>query len=213
MERFRPEDVSATYDAVAREYAERFVDELDGKPFDRDLLDRFAVRTAERGLVCDLGCGPGHVARYLAGRGVDVVGVDVSPAMVGVARDLNPGLRFEVGDMRALEFASVSLAGIVAFYSLIHLPRAELPDVLRELRRTLQPDGVLVVALHAGTGELHSDEWFGKPVHFGATLYVLDEIVEQVGLAGLTVEDAISRPPYEREGSTTRLYVTATAVP
>jgi len=91
--------LQADYDPVAEEYAEKFFHELQHKPFDRELLDRFATRVQGLGPVCDLGCGPGQIARYLHERGVDAFGVDLSPAMVEVAQRLNPGIHFEQGDM------------------------------------------------------------------------------------------------------------------
>ena len=75
-------EVQTSYDRLAPEYAARIYGELAHKPFDRELLDRFAESLAGKGPVCDLGCGPGHVARYLHGRGVDAFGIDLSPAMV-----------------------------------------------------------------------------------------------------------------------------------
>src|SRR5439155_15857605 len=83
--------LAAKYDRVAEKYAAAFFDELERKPFDRALLDRFAAAVAGRGRVCDVGCGPGHVGRYLAARGVEVFGLDLSPRMVELARRLNPG--------------------------------------------------------------------------------------------------------------------------
>src|SRR6478672_292842 len=94
--------IRKSYDAVARQYADQIYGELASKPFDRDLLDRFAERVRGRGPVCDLGCGPGQVARYLHDRGVPAVGVDLSPAMLEQARRLNPGLEFRQDDLRAL---------------------------------------------------------------------------------------------------------------
>src|SRR5438876_12115319 len=91
--------VRASYDRVAAEYAERIAGELAGKPFDRALLDRFADLVKPLGPVCDLGCGPGHVAAYLHERGADVFGIDLSQEMVAQARRLNPGLRIEAGTM------------------------------------------------------------------------------------------------------------------
>jgi hypothetical protein len=83
-----------SYDAIAEEYAEKFFDELDGKPFDREVLDRFAASVKDPGPVCDLGCGPGQIARYLAGRGVGAFGIDASVSMAATARRLNPTLDF-----------------------------------------------------------------------------------------------------------------------
>src|SRR5262245_14089732 len=95
-------DVQGSYDRVADEYVRRIYDELRHKPLDRELLDRFADRVRAVGPACDLGCGPGHVARYLRERGARVCGVDLSPAMVDRARRLNPDIDFMQGDMRAL---------------------------------------------------------------------------------------------------------------
>ena len=108
-------DVRQSYDSAARAYAEHLASELDRKPLDRHLLNRFAEAVRCGGLVADLGCGPGHVARYLDAQGVRMVGIDISPGMIRVAKELHPALDFRVGDMAALDLSDASLAGIVAF--------------------------------------------------------------------------------------------------
>lgn len=110
--------IEYTYDRVAQQYAE----ELCQLPTERlvrhqQLLDDFAQRVRHQGTVCDLGCGPGHTARYLKDQGVDVCGVDLSAAMVNLASQRNPDIAFYKGDMRSLDFPSALFAGIVAFYS------------------------------------------------------------------------------------------------
>jgi trans-aconitate methyltransferase len=77
--------IQESYDRVAREYAEEIYEELAGKPFDRELLDRFAKRV-DRGRVGDLGCGPAQIARYLCDRGVNAFGLDFSAGMLIQAR-------------------------------------------------------------------------------------------------------------------------------
>src|SRR5215510_16481574 len=106
-------DVRESYDSASKAYAEHLAAELTKKPLDRHLLNRFAEGVRGRGLVADVGCGPGHVAKYLHDQGVEVVGIDLSAGMVACARELNPALNFRVDDMRALTLASGSLAGIV----------------------------------------------------------------------------------------------------
>src|SRR3954470_14014646 len=96
-------EVQSSYDRVAEDYARRIFGELEHKPFDRQLLDRFAARVQTLGSACDLGCGPGHVARYFHERGVRVIGVDLSPVMVELARRLNPGIEFRPGNMLSLD--------------------------------------------------------------------------------------------------------------
>jgi ubiquinone/menaquinone biosynthesis C-methylase UbiE len=142
--------IEASYDQVAQQYTETFFAELARKPFDRQLLDAFAERIRDQGMVCDLGCGPGHVARYLKDRGVEVCGVDLSAAMVQHATQRNPDIAFYKGDMRVLDFPPASFAGIAAFYSLIHLQRPEVPHVLQELSRVLHTRAPLLLAFHGG---------------------------------------------------------------
>src|SRR5262249_44846566 len=148
----------------AAEYVRRIYDELKHKPLDRELLDRFAERVRGLGPACDLGCGPGQVARYLHERGVEVTGVDLSPGMVEQALRLNPGIEFREGDLTALDVADGAWGGVAAFYSIIHAPRAEVTAALRELRRVLRPGGVLLLAFHVGDEVLRVDELWGERV-------------------------------------------------
>src|SRR5208283_1128858 len=71
--------IRETYDRLAEEYARRIFNELQHKPLDRELLDRFAAALAGRGDICDMGCGPGHVTRYLRDAGATVFGLDFFP--------------------------------------------------------------------------------------------------------------------------------------
>jgi SAM-dependent methyltransferase len=207
----RPDELSSSYDAVAEAYAERFYDELSSKPFDRDLLDAFAA--AEPGATAlDVGCGPGHIGRYLSGRGMDIVGVDLSPAMIEIARRLNPAMGFDVADMRSLPLGDGAAGAIVAFYSLIHIPRDEVPSVLREFRRVLMPSGRLLLAVHGGSGNTESDEFLGIKAHFEATLFDKEELIALVEGAGFELTSATVRAPYEFESQTPRLYVAATRI-
>jgi len=164
-----PNPTQHAYDQVAHLYAQRIYPELYFKPFDREQLDRLAARVGARegalGPICDLGCGPGQVARYLKDQGAAVLGVDLSPGMVAQARALNPDVEFQAGDMRALtDVPAGAWGGIAAFYSLIHIARAGLPGALIELRRVLAPGGWLLAAVHLGEGTLHRDELWGVPV-------------------------------------------------
>jgi len=199
------DQLRTSYDTVAGAYDERFDDELDGKPRDRELLDAFAAAVADP--VLDLGCGPGQIGRRVHDAGRHVVGLDLSAAMAqrADARLTAAG----VADMRALPVAPASLGGIVAFYALIHLQRHEVVAVLRDLRVALHPGGRLLVAVHEGEGVLHVDELLGAPVPFIATLFALDELVAMMTAAGFEITLAERRAPYETEHATHRLYVEA----
>jgi SAM-dependent methyltransferase len=201
------------YDPVAEEYAEKFFHELQHKPFDRALLDRFADRVRGLGPVCDLGCGPGQIARYLHERGVDAFGVDLSPAMIEAAQRLNPGIHFEQGNMQALRAADGAWAGIAAFYSIIHIPRESVVSALRELRRVLQPNGLLLLAFHIGDEVVHLDEWWDKPVALDFVFFSLAEMEGYVREAGFVIEEVLERAPYETvEHPSRRGYIVARKV-
>ncbi len=204
-----PDDLRAGYDVVAESYARQFFDELSRKPFDRTLLEDFAAGLPGKP-VLDIGCGPGHVGRFLSERGLEVTGVDLSPAMIEVARRMNPGMRFEVADMRSLPQRDATCSGIVAFYSVIHIERGDVPTVLREMRRVLQPKGKLLIAFHGGTGSVVNDEFLGHRVPFEATLFGRDEMVARVEAAGFKIDRSEVRKPYEFESQTPRVYVGAT---
>src|ERR1700694_2493115 len=93
------QSIRESYDRLADEYARRIFNELQHKPLDRQLLNRFAAEIAGRGEVCDMGCGPGHVARYLRGVGATVFGLDIAPRMLEQARQMKPDLSFRGGNM------------------------------------------------------------------------------------------------------------------
>ena len=203
-------DVSRSYDQVAEEYVRHIADELDHKPLDRELLDRFATRFEPGDLVCDIGCGPGHVARYLHDRGLEVTGIDLSPGMIEQARRLNPGIEFNVGDMLSLDVEDGAWAGIVAFYSIIHIPRSDVVRALRELHRTLRPGGLLLMSFHIGDEILHLDELWNQPVSLDFIFFQPGEMKELLITAGFEIEEVVEREPYpEVEYQSRRAYIFA----
>ncbi|HEX3556715.1 MAG TPA: class I SAM-dependent methyltransferase [Thermoanaerobaculia bacterium] len=203
-------DYQSSYDRVADEYVRHIFDELQHKPLDRELLDRFAARVRNAGLACDMGCGPGHVARYLHEHGASVCGVDLSAEMVKRARLLNPGVEFRQGDMLALDVPDNEWAGIAAFYSIIHIPRGDLARALGELRRVLRPGGLLLLAFHIGSDAIHLDEWWGHKVNVDFFFFLPDEMASSLRSAGFEVEEIIERDPYpDIEHQSRRAYIFA----
>lgn len=102
------------------------------------------------GRIIDAGCGPGHWTDFLHKRGADISGIDLVPEFIESARRRFPDVSFHVSSLRALEETEGSLNGVLAWYSLIHLPPAELPTVLSEFARVLSPQGHLLVGFFNG---------------------------------------------------------------
>jgi SAM-dependent methyltransferase len=210
MDAQKNKDYQTSYDLVADEYVERIFDELRHKPLDRQLLDRFAARVRDVGPVCDMGCGPGHVARYLHEIGVEVCGVDLSPAMIERARRLVPGVEFRQGDMMALDAPDGAWEGIVAFYSIIHISRDDMARALGELRRVLRPGGHLLLAFHLGDDTIHLDEWWGQKVSVDFYFFRSEEFAGYLRAAGFEIEEIIEREPYpDVEHQSRRSYIFA----
>lgn len=199
-------ETEASYDRVAERYAEEFFGELERKPFDCELLNDFAADVRGRGRVCEIGCGPGQIARYLQDRGVEMCGIDLSGEMVNAARRLNPDITFARGDMLALDVPAASLAGVVCFYSIIHLAREDAARALRQMHRAMQPGGHLLVSFHGGEGELRREEWYGQPVAIAVTLFGTEEMAVYMEAAGFAVERMVEREAYEFEYPTRRVY-------
>ncbi len=194
------EDLQSSYDRVAEDYAGHFRDELDKKPFDRKMLDWLAEKVGGLGVICDMGCGPGQTARYLYDHGREVCGVDLSPEMVRQAQRLNPHISFQQGDMLALaEVADNSYGGIAAFYAIVNLPRPSVVQALRELRRVLRPNGVLLLTFHIGQEIVHLDELLGKKVSLDFFFFETGEVKDYLKAAGFELEEAIERDPYPED--------------
>lgn len=202
----RADAVRAGYATVARGYREQLADELAGKPLDRAFLTAFAEQCT--GPIVEVGCGPGQVARFLADRGAQIEGTDLSPAMIEEARALHPGLRFEVADMFALPHAG--LAGIVAFYAIVHLRTDELAGLFRAWRRVLASGGLVALAFHDGDEVVHVDELFGAATSLDFVMHRPERVIEALGSAGFTIEARLHRAPYPGvEHATHRTYLLA----
>ena len=192
-------DIAKSYSQVAVDYAEKIFHELDGKPKDREILDRFAQMVGKDASVCDLGCGPGQVARYLKSKDLKSFGIDISPGMIERASLLNPDLEFQVGDMRALPLPDNALDGVAAFYSLIHIGKKDLPRVFLEIKRVLRPEGLLLFSFHIGDQTIHLDDWWGHKVNLDFHFFESAEIRPLVLNSGLKIIDVIEREPYDEK--------------
>ena len=205
----------AVYDATAGTYAQVVGTELSAAfegPVDRAFLAAFVdfVGVADRGPVADVGCGPGRVAAFLAAQGLSVIGVDVSQAMLTVARDAHPEIRFQEGRLTALPFPDGFLRGAVCWYSIIHTPPEHLDDVFAELKRVLSGDGHLLLAFQAGEGEcVHRADPYGSGISMTSYRHSPDEVGRSLIEVGLQVHARAVREIELEHESTPQAFILA----
>jgi len=191
----------ATYDTVAAEYARLLPDLRAEVTLDRAMLATFAelVSTSGLGPVADLGCGAGRITAHLDSLGVDAFGIDLSPAMVGLARHLYPNLHFDVGSITALDLSDATAGGVLAWYSTIHTPPRDLPGVFAELSRVLTPGGYLLVGFHVGDGDRPRTVAFRDGVSVDAYDVTPERVADLSRHAGLVVQAQVLRAAQGRE--------------
>jgi SAM-dependent methyltransferase len=198
-------DTRTSYDTDASGYADKVRGLLDGSPYLRASLALFAelVRDAGGGPVADIGCGPGYVAGHLHDAGLDAFGIDLSPEMIAIARRDYPHVRFEVGTMTDLDLDDDSLAGIVAFWSIIHVPDHAMPGVFEEFRRVLRPRCPVLVGFHVGDQTRHTDEGYtGRAINVDSHHRPPRQVSGWLRDAGFTVEaELLMRPDEETPGA------------
>ncbi len=193
-------DTRSSYDTDATGYAEKVRGLLDAMPYLRASLALYAelVLGAGGGPVADVGCGPGYVSGYLHDAGVDVFGIDLSPEMVAIARRDYPDLRFDVGTMTDLDLADDSVVGVVAFWSVIHVPDHAVPGVFEEFRRVLRPQGLVLVGFHVGDETRHLSEGYtGRPVNVDSHRRQPSQVADWLRDAGFTIEAELVIGPDE----------------
>jgi SAM-dependent methyltransferase len=190
-------DTRVSYDTVADSYAGQMRDALDGLPYLRAALALFA-ELAGAGPVADVGCGPGHVTAHLRDLGVDVFGVDLSPGMIDVARREHPGIRFEVGSMTDLDLPDAALSGLLAFWSLIHVPDEDIPAVFEGFRRVLRPGSPVLLGFHVGDGSrLKTQGYGGHPMKVHVHRRRPERVAARLRDAGFAVEAQLLLDPDE----------------
>ncbi len=184
------------YDPVAEVYAAAFLNELEDKPLDREYLNKFKDLVGKEGMICDLGCGPGQIARHLKSLGLNVIGIDKSKGMVEVARRFNPDIEFFCDDMTELNVGDSAWAGIVNFYAIIHVTPDEIAKVFDEWKRVLVPGGYLLMSFLVGEDIEHVDKLFNQEVDLDFYLFPSDHIIKSLEDSGFEMIDSMERDPY-----------------
>ena len=135
--------VQQSYSLIAGQYIDSLGSADQVHPDDLALIVRHLGRAP--GPVLDLGCGPGHLTGFLRSVHEDVTGIDLVPEFIAHARAAHPAARFEVGSLTDLGRPDGSVAGALAWYSLVHVDPEQVGEVLAGVRRVIGRGGVLVV--------------------------------------------------------------------
>jgi SAM-dependent methyltransferase len=142
------------------EVVDRLRESYDARAAHRDRVGRtpwklaereaFLGRLRERGCrrLLEVGAGPGHDSRYFAEQGLVVAATDLSPAMVALCR--GKGIDAHVMDFLHLDFPAGSFDAVYALNCLLHVPDADLPEVLRAIHRLLRPGGLFFLGVYGG---------------------------------------------------------------
>ena len=202
--------VENLYDAVAKEYAETFSGEHEKKPKDREILHRFSQEIGDRRPVWDFGCGPGQTTKYLKDLGIEISGLDLSEKILQQARTIHPEIHFQKGNILEPEFENGSIAGIVAFYAIVHFTENQVGTAFREVFRVLQPGGIFLFTYHIGEETVHLDEFLGKKVDIDFMFFTTGFISRCLKKCGFEKIEIIEREPYPGvEYESRRAYVFA----
>jgi ubiquinone/menaquinone biosynthesis C-methylase UbiE len=204
-------NIERVYDTVAKEYSESFFGEHEKKPKDQEILRRFSQEIGDRRPVWDFGCGPGQTAKYLQDLGIEISGLDLSEKILERARTIHPEIHFRKGNILDLEFENDSIAGVVAFYAIVHFTEEQVGMAFREVFRVLQPDGIFLFTYHIGEKTIHIEEFLGKKIDIDFMFFTTDFISDCLKKSGFEKIEIIEREPYPGvEYQSRRAYAFAT---
>lgn len=144
--------VRSAYASWAPDYIDLFGSADKASEGDRAVIAHWS--TTLSGPVLDMGCGPGHWSAFLHARGLEVEGLDATPAFIEHAKQSYPAIPFRLGDLRDIDLEPESLGGVLAWFSLIHLEPNEVPDVVQRISAALRPGGTVLIGFFSGA-ELH----------------------------------------------------------
>lgn len=188
--------IEKMYDTVAKEYSVTFSGEHEKKPKDQEILRRFSIEIGDKRPVWDFGCGPGQTTKYLRDLGIEISGLDLSEKTLEQARTVHPEIHFQKGNILELEFENDSIAGVVAFYAIVHFTEEQVGRAFREVFRVLQPGGIFLFTFHIGEETIHIDEFLGKKVDIDFMFFTTDFISRCLKDCGFEKIEITEREPY-----------------
>lgn len=197
------ESVISDYDDIASEYANEFYDD----PADNKYIDKFLKQLTGESIL-DAGCGAGEDCKYVEKRGFKAIGIDFSTKMIAEAKTRYPQGNFKQMDMTKINYSDDTFDGIMANYSLFHIPTEQLPQVLENFSRVLKPNGKLLLILQEGNGEMMVEEPYRPGIYVYTNYFSIESISSLLTKYNFDIE-AIEREetPNEHELGSGKLVV------
>ena len=182
-----------TYDKISQLYANEF-----DKPSDH--IDDFLKLIPIGGGILDAGCGPGVDSDYMQSKGYEVVGVDVSDKMIDLARKKNSKGHFEKADIRELSFKPETFNGILASFSVIHIPKKDLSKTLCDFYKILKYSGIIYLGIQEGKSqEIIIDEPLKLDEKIFLNIISAEELRQSLKDAGFEILNEFNRSPKSEE--------------
>ncbi len=195
--------VISTYNKIAKVYANTF-----SNPSEH--MDEFLKLLPENGKVLDAGCGMGADSNYAHSKGFKVIGIDMSEKMLEIARGNNSNVDFRLADIKNIKFAENELDGVIASFSLIHIPKENIPKILRRFALFLKPSGAIYVSVQAGESkEIFIDEPLAPEEKLFLNIFSFDEIKNILINEGFEIIYQHKRSPRKKELPFTKLFIIA----
>jgi ubiquinone/menaquinone biosynthesis C-methylase UbiE len=206
----RLKSIRNAYNKAAETYAHDLYHELYFKHLDLKLLDMFSERVVPNRPICEIGCGPGEISTYLRYKLSNIVGIDISDEMIRVARELNPNVEFQTGNVFDLEFPEEYFAGVLAPFLFVNYEPEEIKVAFLEIKRVLAPDGIFYLSFHEGDDRLQVEEFFVKENPLGFIYLDVTQIADMLVETGFEIIEWIVRSPYATgEHKNRRAYIFA----
>lgn len=174
----------STYNKIADAYSKQYFDDLSDAPY----IDKFLDLLPLNSKILEVGCGPGQFVKYLIEKGYKTEGIDLSEKMIEIAKEKVPQGKFQVMDMRKLDFDNESFDGLLVPYSLIHIPSEEINLTLKEFARVLKSGGHILLIAQRG----EADKLVEEPLKVSEVMFVnfftKDRLSKFITDAGFEVE-------------------------
>ncbi|MFW9824038.1 MAG: class I SAM-dependent methyltransferase [Candidatus Thorarchaeota archaeon] len=203
----KKEIVRKGYNKVAEKISDGYKQVLKDESHIVNLLTDFIAKIPKDGRVLDVGCGNGVYSRYLSDR-FNVIGIDISEKQIELAKQNVPKAEFRCEDMTKIDFPYEFFDGIIAFYSIIHVPRDEHFDLLRNFYRILKFNGIALLVFGINDDlESYEQNFFNKGVKMYWSSFDKNTNLNMVKKVGFNIIWANSVKESEKWGDNSHLFV------